>query len=85
MDSCSEETSLPPIHHGIYSALEDITVTTSFLWGRKKNQIEWERGNLLHELGKSEIKIEFRSGLNCHVQQRTRKKLTSSETNIPIC
>ena len=56
MDSCSEETSLPPIHHGIYSALEDITVTTSFRWGRKKNQIEWERGNLLHELGKSEIK-----------------------------
>lgn len=55
MDSCSEETSLPPIHHGIYSALEDITVTTSFLWGGKKNQIEWKRGNLLRELGKRGI------------------------------
>lgn len=84
MDSHSEETSLPPIHHGIYSALEDITVT-SFLWGRKKSQIEWERGNLLCELGKSEIKIESRGGLNCHVQQRMRKELTITETNIPIC
>lgn len=44
MGSLSEEASLCLIHHCIYSALKDIRAEALFLWGRKKSQIERERG-----------------------------------------
>lgn len=53
MDSHSEEASLCPIHHCVYSALGDITAAAaSFLWGRKKSQSERERGIRFMNLAK---------------------------------
>lgn len=70
MGSLSEEASLCPIHHRIYSALEGRHYSRNTVPLGQGEKPDWERKrNLLHELGKSEIKIESRGTFNGHVQR----------------